>query len=321
VKEQIRLTLATEKVMKSIPLIEEKMRDYFQVYYTHLDQEKATPPMPDLTAFVEEQGLALTTVPLDTIFGAVKSEFARGAAEREYLFNLFNEGPIVFEPKKVEGENILLWVTEVQLESKPEKLEEMKEVVLKRWKEVEARPLALKRAEELAAEARSSEKSLAETFAGQNTGQNTVPVVETEPFTYKSYGASMYAAFLAMRGIPPRIGEVCEKGVAVNDSEIDNRWIVAPGVDFMETASSLAVGETGVVFNQPQTVAYVIRITGSSPSEEVLWERFQMASIMEYYLAGQPETIAEARTAWLNKIYEKAGFKWVQKPERTQRRR
>jgi hypothetical protein len=131
----------------------------------------------------------------------------------------------------------------------------------------------------------------------------------------------MYAAFLAMRGIPPRIGEVCEKGVAVNDSEIDNRWIVAPGVEFMETASSLAVGETGVVFNQPQTVAYVIRITGSSPSEEVLWERFQTASIMEYYLAGQPETIAEARTAWLNKIYEKVGFKWVHKPERTQRRR
>ncbi|MDR3198663.1 MAG: hypothetical protein LBU34_12420 [Planctomycetaceae bacterium] len=312
VKEQIRLTLATEKVLKSIPLIEEKMRDYFQVYYTHLDQEKAAPPMPDLTAFVEEQGLVLKTVPLDTIFGAVKSEFARGTAEREYLFNLFNESPIAFEPQKIEGENIILWVTEIQAENKPQKLEEIQEIVLKRWKEVEARSLALKRAEELAAEVRSSEKSLAETFAGRSD----VPVAETEPFTYKSYGESMYAAFLAMRGIPPRLGEVREKGVVVGDSEIDNQWIIAPGVEFMETASSLGVGEAGVVFNQPQTAAYVIRITGSSPSEEVLWEQFQNVSIMEYFLAGQPETIAEARKAWLEKIYEKVGFQWIRKPDK-----
>lgn len=317
VKEQIRLTLATEKIMKSLPLIEEKMRDYFQVYYTHLDQEKEAPPMPDLTAFVEEQGLVLKTVPLDTIFGSIKSEFARGITAREYLINLFKEVPIVFEPRKIDGENILLWVTEVQSESKPEKLEEIKEVVLKRWKEVEARPLAWKHAEELAAEVRHSEKSLAETFAGRSD----VPVTETEPFTYKSYGASIYAMFGAMRGIPPRLGEVCEKGVAVGDSEIDNKWVVAPGVEFMEMASSLAVGETGVVFNQPQTVVYVIRVIGNSPSEEVLWERFQNASLMEYYLAGQPETIADARKAWLNKIYEEVGFKWIQKPERLRRQR
>ncbi|MDR0704398.1 MAG: hypothetical protein LBF88_05350 [Planctomycetaceae bacterium] len=317
VKDQIRLTLATEKVMKSLPFIEEKMRDYFQVYYTHLDQEKTAPPMPDLTAFVEEQGLVLKTVPLDTIFGLIKSEFARSVAGREYLFNLFNEAPIVFEPKKMDSENILLWVTEIQSENKPEKLEEIKEIVLKRWKELEARPLARKRAEELAMEVRRAEKSLEETFSARSD----VPVTETEPFTYKSYGASMYAAFLAMRGIPPRLGEVCEKGVAVGDSEIDNKWIVAPGVEFMETALSLAVGETGVVFNQPQTVAYVIRITSSSPSEEVLWGRFQNASIMEYYLAGQPETIADARKAWLNKIYEEVGFKWIQKPERLRRQR
>jgi hypothetical protein len=177
--------------------------------------------------------------------------------------------------------------------------------------------LALKRAEELAAEARSSEKSLAETFAGRSD----VPVVETEPFTYKSYGASMYAAFLAMRGIPPRIGEVCEKGVAVGDSEIDNKFIFAPGADFMETVSALAVGETGVVFNQPQTVAYIVRVTGNSPSEEVLLERFQAANIMEYRLAGQPEVITEARTAWLNKIYEEIGFKWINKPDVSNRRR
>ncbi|MDR2440834.1 MAG: hypothetical protein LBE12_15845 [Planctomycetaceae bacterium] len=315
VKDQIRLTLATEKVMKAIPLIEEKMRDYFQVYYTHIDQEKTAPAMPDLTGFAAEQGLVLQTVPLDTIFGVIKSEFARGTAEREYLFNLFNENSIVFEPQKIEGENIILWVTEIQAENKPEKLEDIEDIVLKRWKEIEACPLALKRAEELAAEVRSSDKSLTETFAGRSD----VPVVETEPFTYKSYGASMYAAFFAaMRGVPPRLGEVCEKGVAAGDSEIDNKWVVAPGVEFMETASSLAVSETGVVFNQPRTVAYVIRITSSSPSEEVLWEQFQNASIMEYYLAGQPETIAEARKAWLNKIYKKVGFKWVQKPDTLQ---
>jgi hypothetical protein len=113
---------------------------------------------------------------------------------------------------------------------------------------------------------------------------------------------------------------VCEKGVAAGDSEIDNRLIFAPGVEFMEEASALGVGEIGVVFNQPQTVAYVIRIIGSSPSDEVLWERFQNANIVEYRLAGQHEMILEARTAWLNKIYEEVGFKWIRKPEPIRRR-
>jgi hypothetical protein len=313
VKDQIRETLARQKAEEMIPLIEEKMRDYAREYNLNFEQGKTVPPLPDLTSFVAEKGLEFKTIPLGMIFDSIRSEFAaRGFREREQLIRLYTESPMKFEPAKFSGTDgmILLWVTDLQAEYKPDKFEEVKDEVLKRWKEVEARPLALKRAEELLEEAKKSQKSLAETFAGQSG----VSVVETEPFTWKTYGAGIHPIAAIMQGQRPFIDEVREKGVAVGDSEIGNKQIFAPGADFMAKVLSLGVGEIGAVFNQPQSIAFVVRVTGSSPSEDVLWERFQTAYMMEYLFAGQPEVSSEAYQAWISKIYNETGFKWVNKP-------
>jgi len=312
VKEEIRKTLALGKAMTAIIVIQEKMREYTALYNEHFEQGKPIPAMPDLTSFVAEQGLEWKTVPLGDVHAVLQIELARGLAERQSLIEMFRSPPLKFEGATFlgsDGQMIVFWITDQKPEKRPEKLDEVRDIVLKRWKEIEARSLVQKKAEELANEAKSSGKPLAEVFAGRSD----VPVVETEPFTWKSYG-SIPPYMAAARGIPPMLGEVREKGVVVGDSELDNQWIVAPGTDFMETVYSLQKDEIGTVFNQPQSVAYVVRITNSEPEDKELWERFQGTQRMEYF-AGQPEMISSAFEAWLTEIQTKTGFRWVNKPD------
>ncbi len=312
VKEEIRQTLARERAMQALAKVEEKMREYFDAYNRAVDQSKAAPAMPDLKTVAAEQGLELQVIELDTIYGAIKSDFARGSIERERLFQIFEGSPLLFQPESFTGSesNVLYWVTEAISDLKPANLDEVREHVVRRWKEMEAQAPAMKYAEELAAEAGAAGKSLQEALAGKND----VTVVETEPFFWKTYGPGVSPWMAIFNGIPPMIGEVCEKGVAAGDAEIDNKAIFAPGNEFMEKAYSLQVGGIGHVFNTPKTLAYVIRITASTPSDEVLWERFQTASPMEYRMAGQLEMHEEAREAWMKTIYEEIGFEWIKYP-------
>jgi hypothetical protein len=208
------------------------------------------------------------------------------------------------------GQQVLYWVIDQKPEKRPEKLDEVKELVLKRWKEIEARSLAQKKAEELANEARVSGKSLSETFANRSE----VPVAETEPFTWKTYG-SINPIMAVLQRVPPFLGEVREKGVVAGNAVIDNTVIVAPGSDFMKTVYSLQIGETGVVFNQPQSVAYIVRLISSSPNDEVLWEQYQTTYEGISLSAGQQEMMSSAYEAWLDGIREKTGFRWVNKPD------
>ena len=312
VKDQIRDELAMKKALEALPSIQNKMTEYAAVYHEHFEQGKPAPPMPDLESSAAEHGLVLVDVPMGDVYAAMRSGLARGLQERQYLVQMFRRVPLPFEPETFLGSNglVLLWVTDQMHEKRPVKMDEVRDVVLQRWKEIEARSLAQQKAEELANEAKASGDSLAGTFAGREN----VQVVETEPFTWKSFGGLNPIAALS-RGIPPMLGEVREKGVAVGDSEIDNQLIVAPGADFMEGVFSLQVGETGVVFNQPQSVAYIVRVTSSSPSTEVLWERFQRAHMFEYYSAGAQDMTSAAFEAWLEEIRTKTGFHWVNKPD------
>ena len=311
VKDQIRKELAVKKAMEGFPVVLEEMRNYAAVYNDHFERGKEPPPMPDLTNLAAERGLKLVTVPMGDVYAALQTDLARGLQDRQRIVQMFRSVPMLFEGEIFWGSDgqVLYWVTDQKNEKRPEKLDEVKDVVLKRWKEIEARALALKKAEELANEAKTSGQSLGEVFANRDA----VPVVETEPFTWKTYGMNPMAA--VMRGIPPMIGEVREKGVQEGNAEIDNRLIVAPGSEFMESVFSLQVGEIGVAFNQPQSAAYIVRVTSSSPSTETLWEQFQNAHIFLYRAAGQPEVIAEAYEAWLDVIRSKTGFRWVNKPD------
>ncbi|MCL2743759.1 MAG: SurA N-terminal domain-containing protein [Planctomycetaceae bacterium] len=315
VKDEIRWTLAAEKADKALLQLEGKMRDYFKDYYLHVDDGKPAPPIPDFTVQTKELGLTLETVPLGTIFDAVKSDFARGGRERSFLINrIFSNAAILFEPNFIEGDEgrSLLWVTETEAEFKPEKLSEVKDTVLSRWKEVNARLLAMKRAEELVAEVKNSGKSIAETFAGKDE----IRTVETEPFTWLTFGAGVHPLIAMMQGQRAYVDEIREKGVAVGDSQFDNKVIFAPGYDFMERVYELQIGETAAVFNQPKNTVYIVRLISTLPSEDSLLERFQTAYPQEYISAVQPHDMQKQYSAWLKKIQQETGFEWLRPPRR-----
>lgn len=312
VKDEIRQQLALEKAVKSLDVIESKMRDYYKNYYLHFDRGIEPPAMPDLSVLAEEQGLKLEDVEFGNLFDAIRTDFARGEQERNHLLRIYSGASVLFEPNYIEGSTgrILIWVVQQKPEFRPEKLDDVRDEVLNRWKEVQARIPAQQRAEELVAMARSSEKPLADAL----TSQTDVQVVETEPFTWMTYGYGVLPLYAIMQGRYPQVGEIREKGVGQGDAELDNKQIFAPGEEFMEGVYALQVGETGVVFNQPKNTAYVVRIKSSSPSEEALWERFQTAIPYEYIPAGQPQMQYRARLDWLNKIKDETGFQWLQKP-------
>ncbi|MCL2005741.1 MAG: hypothetical protein FWG73_06205 [Planctomycetaceae bacterium] len=312
VKEQIRETLAERKAIDALSLVQEKMTEYSGIYLEHYYQGRQPPPMPDLSAFAAELGLELVTVPMGNIYAAMQTGLARGLQERQHLVRMFHSEPLLFQIETFVGDQnvVLLWVTGHNPELKPERLAEVRDFAVQRWKEVEARKLALQKAQELANEAKTSDQSLVEAFADRSD----LPVVATEPFTWKSYGSlSPFAAVL--QRIPPMLGEVRELGVAEGDASFDNRLIIAPGADFMTTVYSLQVGETGTVFNQPQTLVFVVRLTSSSPSADALWEQFQLMPPWQYQAAGQTDVFVEAYEAWLDEIRARTGFRWINQPD------
>jgi len=316
VKEEIRQTLAGEKALAALSVIQAKMKEYTDTYHTHFEQNKPIPPMPDLTGFAAEQRLELKTVPLGDVYAALRTEF--GFRERGLLGQLYSRTPLLFEAEIASGNStqVLYWVTEQEEEKRPKTMSEVQEIVLQRWKEVEARTLALAKAEELAKAAKASEKPLVEVFADHAE----MLVVETEPFTWKTYGnmppmLALYQALYQGRLPTPVVSEIREKGVPVGDAEMLNRVIAAPGSDFMETVFSLQIGETDVAFNQPQSAAHIVRVTSSSPSTEALWEQFQTTDTRIYLNAGFPEVTSTAFEAWLGEIQKKTGFRWLNRPD------
>ncbi|MDR3183690.1 MAG: hypothetical protein LBT89_12375 [Planctomycetaceae bacterium] len=313
VKENIRKELAAEKASALLPKIQEKMREYAKTYNEHFESGKTAPPVPDLTQLAAENGLQLKVVPVGTLFQNLQNEFARGLQERQRLVQLYSQTPMPFESEIFPGSKgaVLVWFTEVKAEKKPEKLQDIESTVVKRWKEVQARTLAKAAAEKLAAEAKLSQKPLEETFRGKDG----VKVVETDAFSWKTYGAGIHPLAALMQGMRPVLDEVREQGVAVGNSLIDNKIIHIPGDDFMQAVFSLSVGETATAFNSPETAFYVVRVKSSTPSEDVLWERFQTAYPIEYMYAGQPEETAAAYRSWLDNIYEATGFSWERKPD------
>jgi hypothetical protein len=313
VKSEIRTTLAHQKLAAVITKIQDKMKEYAKVYNESFESGKTAPPIPDLTAFVAENGLQLNSVPAGTLFQNLKNEFARGLQERQRLFQLYAQTPMLFETDVFAGSkgDVLIWLTATKAEKKPENFADVEATVLKRWKEVQARPLAKEQAEKLAAEAKLAQKSLSDVFKDKDG----ITVVDTEAFSWKTYGAGIHPLTALMQGMRPVLDEVREQGVAVGNSFTDNKVIQLPGEDFMKAVFSLSVGEIAVTLNQPETLVYVVRMTSSSPSEDVLWERFQTAYPLEYVYAGQPEVSAAAYKAWLAGVYSETGFSWLKKPD------
>ncbi len=178
--------------------------------------------------------------------------------------------------------------------------------VLRVWRLNEARTLALKRADELKAEAAAkSGKSLKELAAGK---KKDFTVLKPPPFT-----------FLTTFG-----------GLHLSDvGDLDKL-----GLDFMKKVFSLAPNQVDVATNLPKTEIYVIRAVEFTPFKE-LWSNFTSdADDWSLYTTLFSPNGPSERTvgliqlmredqgtvsqAWLEKVKADAGFEW-EKPAESER--
>jgi hypothetical protein len=318
VESGIRLNLAQAKIDEVFVEVEDKLREHYDVYRKYVDMkvEKPTlailpPAPPNLSSILERCDLKVVAESLGTIFDVMRSsEFVRGVEERDFIINWFKNRPYEYQSSKIGNDfsRTIVWATDYREAVKPESIDgdnALYDKVIKRWKEVEAREVAFSEAQKLAETATAANEPLATVFASKS---DLVKVTDTEPFTWMTFGYAIDS------GSPIRLSEVREKGVLYGEAESGNKYIFAPGEEFMEVASSLEVGGVGTVFNQPKNTVHIVRLISATPSDDDLWERFKTVSPQAYSQIGQQEKLLEAREAWLEGIRAEMDFKWINKP-------
>lgn len=150
--------------------------------------------------------------------------------------------------------NFAFWKIEDVEAHEPTSLDEpgVKDAVIRTWRELQARPLAEKRAQELKDLVSKSEKSMAEALADQ-----TINGTKDGTSVYLEVKATN--EFSWMRSSPfgggPQFGQI--------------DGIEKPGEKLMETLFNTAKpGETVVVANVDQSVFYVVKIDKRNPSTD-----------------------------------------------------
>lgn len=238
--------------------------DYLGVYEADEQAKKAEVITQRLKAYAQknklkyvETGLMtrdeLTSSVSETIGAAVApspNQFQRGAPVAESVFETQN----LFDPRRADSmlrdKRYAYWKIADVAPRVPE-LKEVREKVIAAWKLAQARPLAEKRAQELAELVKKGSGSITEALSGQTvTGKpesNAVSVRETPRFSWLSLPRNLAFQFNPMFMPPPQL------------SVVDG--VVQPGFDFMKTVfDELSPGETGVAVNQPKSIYYVVKI-------------------------------------------------------------
>lgn len=305
VEKRIRQQLAFQRVFKESETQFTQLRDQMTAFYDeHYEEfqkfnealrdgtELPKPPKFDMEAAVKAfPGLTAHLSPLLTAEEMqFQTDIGKSAVEQQPFRTFAYQSLRPFFVRQSQdslGNLYLFWKVNETKEYIPT-FEQAREKVLHAWKLREARKLALARAEELANRARTEKKSLKETFAG-DAG---LEVTNTGPFSWLTYG-SVPAGMSPNQ--PPRISQV--------------QGVESAGADFMRTVFQLEPSEIGVALNYPESIAYVVQLETSSPSETVLRETFMVENFSRYSMAAQFDR-QELFQAWAKQLTDEAGLDW-----------
>ena len=305
VEEEIRITLARGQARSRIEAIlapvRRAMDDYYEQFILFGADSEQLPERPDLSAVADQAGVTYVRTDLlspyelnDLNIGDATVEgFAQG--EQDVVSVVFR-GLLEFQPtvaSDVNGNQYLFWKYQQTEERVPSYDDPgVRGRVLTAWKLVQARQLAMAEAEELAEEARRADGPI-RTVVG-----DTRPVIEPEPFTWLTFGLVPQT----YPGQEPMLNDV--------------EGIDTPGSDFMRAVFALREGGIGVAPNEPRSIFYVVRMVGSSPPEDVLWDQFQREPFESYRAAGRSDQ-RQLQLAIFEKVREEAGLEWLHRPRRT----
>ena len=305
VKEEVRLQLARAAADRKLGEIFDTIACRIATYAEELDLAIALgnkpPAAPDLDAMAAEFGLdalrsEFVTAAEAVAGGGIGTSFQLSFSERfgvrqqRWIDMLFAPEAPRWRPlvtRDVPGNRYLSWKTEDRPEFTPP-FSDVRDDVERVWRLMEARPLARKQAEQLAADAAG--KTMAETVAGKEGLEATT----VGPFTWLTRGTAPFGSL-------PMLS--------------DPEGIQMAGETLMETVFSLEPGGTAVAFNEPETVCYAIRLAGLEPGDDTLRERFLDAASDPRRLEAVAETATRTvYSRWLADVTRRQAVEWKRPP-------
>ena len=312
VKDRIREQLAREKADARIDAVFTAIAGDVGRYAEDLALWKArgtgaaAPAPPDVDLIAKKQGLeagrselvtaerAISTGGIGQSFELVPDPGSRfGIRQRNWIDSIFGQNTMPLRPvtsRDVAGDRYLSWKTEDQPEFVPS-FAVARAGVEQAWRIVEGRPLARKVAEEIVAKAASG-GTLAAVVAERK--EPKLEAATVGPFSWLSRGSAQF-------------------GSAPSLSQPDG--LSMPGVDFMEAVFALPPGGTTVVFNEPQTVCYAVRLVSYEPDDAKLREQFidSRTDQRRLMMVAQQEE-AKAVDGWIKAVEKRYALEWKRPP-------
>jgi hypothetical protein len=316
VKDDVRKRLAGEAANRRIDAVfaavtadVARYAEDLALWRSQGDATIRAPEPPDVEAIAKRQGLegatlerieavrALAEAPVAATFQlAADPESPMGFRQLTWAELLYGRDAPMLRPvttRDVAGNRYLSWKTDDQPAVAPE-FAAARADVERAWRIVEARPLARKVAEEIAAQVQAG-ATLADAVA-KRTGDPKLEIVKAGPFAWLSRGGASF-------------------GSAASLSQPDG--LSMPGEEFMAAVFGLEPGGTAVAFNEPRTVCYCIRLDALTPPEDDLRKRFFAGGV------NQPQLMAVTREAqeqaylrWIADLERRRGLEWKRPPQR-----
>jgi hypothetical protein len=310
VEKDIRRELAGQKAGQKIseafrqikPMLDHHFEDYGAWKSENAalpkDAQKPQPTPPNFAELADKHGLTAHETGLQSLYEiATETDVGKAIAEMGQRLQRSNyveaalKMPLLYKAATVQdltGNQYLYWKIRDVDEHVPElKDEGIRQQVVDAWKEIQARDLAKKKAEQLAEQAREA-KSLSEVVADEKG----LELIETQPFTWMTAGNP----FLGPS--EPRLTSV--------------PGVESLGREFMSTVFGLEEGEVAVTHNVPLDAYYVVRLSSFEPSMSVLRQTFAAESQRQsqnFFALAQEEN-GEVARQWIESIRKDAGLHW-----------
>jgi hypothetical protein len=301
IRKQLGRQAADKKISEIFGEVTAKIAKYSDDLELALGLGEKVPVAPDVQKIAAEYGLEGVRSEFVTASEAAASEgvgrsfqFAPserfGFVQQRWADLVLTPAAPRFRPvttRDIAGAQYLSWKTEDRPEFTPP-FAEIKSEVERVWKLLESRPLAKKRAEEIASAAK--DQSLADAIKGREG----LAAASVGPFTWLTRGTAPFGS-----------------GPVLSDPD----GVEMAGEAFMQAVFSLEPGQTTVVFNEPKTVCYAIRLVSYEPDDAALQGRFREATTDPRRLASLAEgETREVYERWLADIERKSGVTWVRSP-------
>ncbi len=314
VEDDIRRTLAAEQVRERIDTalrnadrVVDKYRRQYNAYLaqTARGDKGRRPEPPDFEQEAERLGLTFDRTPLISELTAGETELGQattfsfaGGNFQQITFPqiaMQNEEAPLYQTGRISSgqDEYLFWPTKIEASHTPP-LDEIRDEVVRAWRLQRAFEIAQRTAAEAAEKLRKA--------ADGQPVHEVLKVEESQVLQPPAFSWMTEGQSIPFGGGQPRLSEV----PGVTDA----------GMEFFETAFGLEPGQVGVAPNASKTAAYLVRVEGETPPEEVRRDTFWQTGVQFNYNLQYVAQLEQQRKilSWLDDLEKEWGLEWQRPP-------